>query len=403
MKPFIYTEKHISVLTPELREKTKTLKFLAACRYAGTTAEGRNYDILPHAPMERYPVFDCDTQKGTYNHHSAICKWRGRYYYAFSNGQVNEDAPGQSSMLSSSDDGKAWSRPVCVAAGDVAGGILMRVCGIFSWDDKLVLFVQKNWNAKSAVRAGMSINDDTVVECQIDAYVSDDARDWQIHENIVSNHWSFEEPKLTKQGRLLAPGTAHKTFVPTVLLWPGDNPLEKPEVIYMPFKSKDMSGDKEYASPREGHFPYGESSWYQDDDGRIWMYMRDESASTRLFISISEDGGQSWTEPMISDMPDSMSRIYAGRLSDGRFFLVGNSFGQLLDRSKLILSLSDDGAVFNKMYILIDGDTKQSHEGHLKTNGYQYPNCLVDGDRLFIAYSVNKEDMECGILDTSKI
>ena len=68
-----------------------------------------------------------------------------------------------------------------------------------------------------------------------------------------------------------------------------------------------------------------------------------------------------------------------------------------------MLSLSDDGAVFNKMYILVDDATCQSFQGALKANGYQYPNCLVDGDRLFIAYSVNKEDMECGILDVSTL
>ena len=36
-------------------------------------------------------------------------------------------------------------------------------------------------------------------------------------------------------------------------------------------------------------------------------------------------------------------------------------------------------------------------------NGYQYPCCLVDGDNLVVGYSVNKEDIECGIVDATAI
>ena len=41
--------------------------------------------------------------------------------------------------------------------------------------------------------------------------------------------------------------------------------------------------------------------------------------------------------------------------------------------------------------------------GTLKNDGYQYPSCLVDGERLLIGYSVNKEDMEVGIVDTKAL
>lgn len=402
-KPFIYQENHISVLTAQSREKTKLLKFLTAFQSSGTTSAGRKTELLPCAPMQRHCVFKSDGNKGTYNHHSGICKWNGTYYYCFSNGTVDEDGPGQSTMLSRSDDGMNWSELVCIAVGDADEDIFVRTCGIMPYGDKLVVFIRRNWNTKAALAPGMSVHDDKVIECRIDAHVSEDGRQWRIVENIVPQHWAFEEPRLTTQDRLLTPGTDHRTSVPTVLLWPGDNPLENPQVIHIPFYSEDMTGEKEYANPRDGHFPYGEASWYQDDDDRIWMYMRDESGTGRLFISLSEDGGETWTEPMISDMPDSMARVYAGRLNDGRYFIVGNAVGQILDRSKLIISLSENGATFDKMYILVDDPTEQAHDGMLKVNGYQYPNCLVDGDKLLIAYSVNKEDMECGILDMTSL
>jgi len=119
--------------------------------------------------------------------------------------------------------------------------------------------------------------------------------------------------------------------------------------------------------------------------------------------AISEDGGRTWSEVMRTNFPDSMSRTFAGRLSDGRFFQVGNSTRVLMDRNFLALSLSDDGAKFGKMVQLVREPTAQRFAGHLKCHGYQYPSCVVDGDRLLIGHSVNKEDIAVGIVDTTAV
>jgi len=74
-----------------------------------------------------------------------------------------------------------------------------------------------------------------------------------------------------------------------------------------------------------------------------------------------------------------------------------------MDRNFFALSLSDDGAKFHTLYQLVSEPTHQRFQGHLKCHGYQYPSCLVDGDRLLIGYSVNKEDIEVGILDTRRL
>ena len=156
-------------------------------------------------------------------------------------------------------------------------------------------------------------------------------------------------------------------------------------------------------TPEGAVFPYGEGSWYQLVDGKIIAFWRDEGGSCRMWVNYSDDGGKTWAPPMISDIPDSMSRIYAGRLQDGRYYLCNNAFATLLDRRHLFLLLSEDGLVFKSVYLLIDDPTSQRLKGLLKADGYQYPCCLVDGDRLLVAYSVNKEDIECGIVDTKGI
>ena len=246
----------------------------------------------------------------------------------------------------------------------------------------------------------MSMHDNSKVSYRWDVWVSCDGTDWEVdrqgHLDIMS---MFENPRLTKDGRLMVPISTHERK-PGVLLWPGDDPTQSPQIVEMPYAGKP---DNYYHGHDEGLFLYGEASWYTDDDGCIWMFHRDESASGYLGLTLSEDGGQNWTEVMRSNFPDSMSRVCAGRLNDGRFYLVGNSTRMHMDRNFFALSLSDDGTRFNKMYRLIKEPIRQRFQGHLKCHGYQYPSCLVDGDRLLIGYSVNKEDIEIGIVDAAEL
>ena len=58
----------------------------------------------------------------------------------------------------------------------------------------------------------------------------------------------------------------------------------------------------------------------------------------------------------------------------------------------------NDGVMFNRMFSLLEEPTKQRAFGLLKANGYQYPVAIEVDGRLLIAYSVNKEDIECGLV-----
>ena len=220
---------------------------------------------------------------------------------------------------------------------------------------------------------------------QIHVYGSPDGETWEkaftIKEPIRG---IFEAPRETAEGHLLC--VASLWAGAAMLRWPGNRLLEQPDVIDVP-------------QPHGARFPYGEGSWYQLEDGRIVVFWRDEGESCRLWVNFSDDGGRSFSEPMISDIPDSMSRVYAGRLPDGRYYLCNNAFPTLLNRMHLMLLLSDDGKTFDDVYLLLNDPTSQRLMGLLKADGYQYPCCLPEGNKLLVAYSVNKEDIECGIAD----
>ena len=143
-----------------------------------------------------------------------------------------------------------------------------------------------------------------------------------------------------------------------------------------------------------------QATWYQTDDGRIWMFYRDGAFSCRLALSFSDDGGETWSQPVLTDFPNTCSRPFAGRLADGRYYIAGNNYDRLLDRRSMLLALSDDGTQFDRMFTVVSGSPTRRIEGKHKEDGYHYPNCLADGDKLFVAYSYNKEDIEVALVDT---
>lgn len=401
IKPDIYERKMVDVLTPELKRMVKDYFLMHQFKMTGCTREDgfAGQGAIPSYEMKRNSVFKTSTELGTYNHHPNIVKWKDAYWFAWDNCMVNEEWPGQRTFISHSKDGVEWAERILVADGDEKKGMLRNLGGLFAKDDTLYAFIQEKWDLVHATEPGMSIHDNSKVSVRNDIWATQDGTNWKMVKKEYANmRWMFENPRLTNEGRLMGPMSDHQSR-PGVVLWPGNNPMEEPKLILQPWRGK-----RHYHDGYDwGIFAYGEATWYTDSDNCIWMYWRDESASEYLGLALSEDGGETWTEIMRTNFPDSMSRTYAGRLPDGRFYQVGNSTRVLMDRNFFALSLSEDGAKFNKMYQLVTEPTRQRFKGHLKCHGYQYPSCLVDRDKLLIGYSVNKEDIECGIVDTTKI
>lgn len=302
-----------------------------------------------------------------------------------------QEAPDQRIMLSSSHDGKHWSAAKCVIPGDIEKGLVRNCVGLYACESKMVLYCWTERATKETEASG--VHRIEASSARVDSYTSKDGRKWELREEGIitagkSHSMMFEAPRLTKEGILLA-GGSHDG--PVAYRWEASNPAGKPEIVKMP------------SPPKEASFPYGEATWYQTDEGLIVMFWRDEGASPHLYINFSEDGGKTWTPPMISDFPDSMSRVYAGSMPDRRFYLIGNSYPKLLDRMHLMISISEDGYEFSKMYSVLDDPTAQRTKGLLKCHGHQYPCASADKDSLIIGYSVNKEDIKCGIIDISHL
>ena len=351
--------------------------------------KGAEPPIIPAIPgARRSVVYYGNAENGSYNHHNQIARFAGRYWFAWSNGFRNEEDAGQRVLIASSPDGRTWSDPDIVADVEPGSPWAHNCVAMHATDDMLYIVVMTEETEHDETVTGMRrINPDTAY---VDLYGSADGRHFEKVLSYGSEiKWIFEAPRLTAEGRLLCVCTTRDRG-PAILLWPGADLLDQPEFITVP-------------EPEGASFPYGESTWYQLDSGRIMVFWRDEGASCRVYVNHSDDGGRTWSEPILSDIPDSMSRLYAGRLSDGRYFLVNNAIPTLLDRRPLMLLLSNDGVEFDDVHVINDSPSEMRRKGLLKVNGHQYPCCLVDGDRLLVAYDANKEDILCEVIDTTRL
>ena len=133
------------------------------------------------------------------------------------------------------------------------------------------------------------------------------------------------------------------------------------------------------------------------------MVMRDQRSRYISLAAKSDDRGETWSQTMETNMPDSRAKQCAGNLPDGTVFLVNNP-GRVINnnnatwRVPLTITLSKDGYFFTKSYLLRSGKDddypKQKYEGRANTLGYSYPKAFIHEDYLYVSYSTNKDDAE---------
>lgn len=125
------------------------------------------------------------------------------------------------------------------------------------------------------------------------------------------------------------------------------------------------------------------------------MVFRDQAESFRQLASESCDRGESWTRPMLTEMPDARAKQSAGNLPDGTAFLA-TAVSNDKARIPLALTLSADGRVFDRSFLLRGaGDLPPlRYAGRFKRPGYHYPKSLIWNGYLYVAYSTNKEDIQ---------
>jgi predicted neuraminidase len=175
----------------------------------------------------------------------------------------------------------------------------------------------------------------------------------------------------------------------------------RPGLIVAPFYTDDALGISGWTRARFENMPHeGKVSRELEPslfvrDNCVLMVFRDQASSYRQLASQSCDRAETWTTPMLTNMPDARAKLSAGNLPDGTAFLVNApNAGKI--RMPLAITLSADGKYFDRSFLLRGAADLQPlrYEGQYKRPGYHYPKSAVWRDHLYVAYATNKEDVE---------
>ena len=315
---------------------------------------------------ETFVVFRAEEEGPHYANGAVLTAFKGRFYCMWQASERDEDSPDTRLVYAVSADGERWSRPMELAGPGTTSG------GWWNAGDSLVAYVNV-WPEGTDSRGG-------------EAWyrTSGDGVEWAPMRPVRMADGSpmtgilEQDPRLCKQ-RII--GAAH--FQPGLQVCPiytdstdGVTGWHKADFPATPYKTQ----------TREL-----EPSFFQRKDELV-MVFRDQTSSFHKLASVSRDNGKTWTKAIETDFPDSRSKQCAGNLPDGTAFLIGNPTGSK-DRSILAIATSKDGKTFDQAWLIGRDPAPGRYEGKAKTQGFSYPKAIVHGECLYVAYSINKEDI----------
>lgn len=323
---------------------------------------------LPRLPSaERICVFR--TNGDGYVNNVLLTRFCGSYYCMWQSSLRDEDTPDTHVKYAVSADGRSWGEPVLLAGATdssfvSSGGWIQR-------GDSLAA-VLNYVDAEDSSRGG-------VARCIVthDGVSWSEARSMLMVDGTPVDGIFEQDPMLLPGGRTI--GAVHF----------------RPGLQVRPVYTDDPSGLRGWRAAVSGlgeGMPL-EPSQFRRPDGSLVMLFRDQASSFVKLASVSNDGGESWTPPALTGIPDSRSKQCAGNLPDGRVFMAWNPTG-CKSRRALALAVSRDGVVFDQAWLLAgpsDLPTRRA-QGRYKTLGYNYPKAFVENDVLWISLSENKED-----------
>ncbi|HCD33244.1 MAG TPA: hypothetical protein DER01_12615 [Phycisphaerales bacterium] len=374
-----------------------------------TATSDAGYPTLVAA--EHATIFQASIQTGGYNHHPSFMMHGGKFYATWSNHPKGEDSPGQRVLFSVSDDGLHWAPfsesyppPRPVGEFEESG----YYCVASPW------FVHK----------------DKVYACaqlfETMGWENADGTELQVKRDAKHNFKSYRFV-----ARLIRPLEKDETLGPIISLHPDEMPapgeldLAVVDVATVSDEQAEAArAIRRYYSKRARKYvdfpPHGvdpsrlcEPTTYTATDGTFISLLRDDMYSHRMYVSVLDESTKRWSKALPTNIPDSPSMSNAVTLPDGRVVLIGNQMATAFDnadkrrhygRDPLVLSVSNDGYRFTSAYALRCGK-QQYRVPNVKGRGGgpQYPNLSVYGDKLYVMYSIGKEDIAVTIVPLSAI
>jgi len=338
---------------------------------------------LQAAPgINHYTIHQATDETDHYANGVVMAAFKGTIYCMWQSSPTDEDSDDTWVAYSrSTDNGHSWSKPMTLASPTTdhyctSGGWLI-------YRDTLTALIDI-WPKGMMPRGG-----ETCYQTSTDGINWSPMQAVRMAEGFDMNGVLEQDPRPLPNGRIV--GAIH--FQPGLHVCPAytNDPTGRSGWQKGDFLAEDKGKQSRELEP----------SQYLRRDGSIVMLFRDQRSSFRKLAAISTDMGQTWTKAELTNMPDARTKQCAGNLPDGTAYMVSCPANGKW-RWPLVLQLSDDGILFDRALLIRSGSAgdlpAKRYEGRYKTIGYSYPKAMIHDNKLYIGYSVNKEDVVCSII-----
>ena len=326
---------------------------------------------------ETMTIFRPDSSDNCYNNGAVMCEFNNLLFCQWQSSAKDEDAVNTKVVYSCSNNGKNWKAPISLSIA--IPNTYQTSGGWWKNGNTLIAFINV-WPLKLEPKGGFTLYRTTT-----------DGISWSGFKPVLMENGDTLKGVIEQDLHRLANGR----IVGAAHFQPG--------LIVSPIYTDDPSGVKGWH--RANFTPLAiknnvsrelEPSLFIQSNSNIVMVFRDQFSSYKRLASVSTDNGESWSETILTNMPDSRSKQSAGNLPNRAAYLVGNPVSNK-QRFPLAIALSRNGEVFTKAYLLRSGGSNLQplrYEGKYKRAGYHYPKSMVAGNFLYVAYTTNKEDVE---------
>lgn len=321
-------------------------------------------------PSETFTVWTPTADDDHYVNNAVPVYFKGRFYCMWQSSATDEDTPDTHLVYSGSRNGRKWSKPRTLAPA--TDSTFASAGGWLTAGDTLVAFINMLSDIQSGGMAWYATS--------IDGKCWSAPQPVRMADGTPLNGILEQDIHTLPDGRLV--GAAH--FRPGLHARPvwTDDPTGRSGWHIGLIEMEDRGVQSRGIEP----------SLFLRSDGMIVMLFRDQASSFRKMVSESRDRGETWTEPVVTDIPDNRSKQCAGNLPDGRAFYIGGP-GPGKDRTTLAIAWSEDGSNFTDPlpFRTQEDLPPQQYPGKYKTLGYSYPKAIVHDGAIYVAYTENKE------------
>lgn len=323
----------------------------------------------------------------TYNHAPDLTYWNNTFFLQYLSNPVNEhEAPGHT-MLVTSRDGRNWDLPVELFPPYQApkGVVIPEKYKGYMMHQRMGFYTATN--GKLLTLAFYGHTEDPFKEGGIGRVVREINKDGSfgpIYFIRYTSHAHWDESNTSFRFYQKSPDGEFVSACDELL----ENKLKT-----LQWLDEDRGLDGFYTL-KDSVNTVQALSYYHRKDGKVVGLWK------KSFVTLSGDDGISWSKPItVPSLIMAGGKIWGQKSPDGRYALFYNPIETQEYRYPLAMVTSDDGILFDRMAVVHGEVPPRRFYGRWKdfgpnyTRGISEGEALPPGDDMWIAYSVNKEDI----------